>query len=201
MNAVNQTALPRRRRARRRNAALRDSESNILTGGSRDYKPEYLSSTVSAANNASASTTIALPIMRNFSSANGAKAQVIEVLKTFYEFTTTSGLIAAADTRLLAHLSTKNFDTTATTLADPTTFASCGLCGTLTTSGVSIYNNTITVDHTDGMGNGILIATDNVYLQLTNLATGVTGTVNIKVLYRIFAASVQEYVGIVQSQQ
>jgi hypothetical protein len=48
------------------------------------------------------------------------------------------------------------------------------------------------------MGNGILLATDNVYAQLTNVATGQTITAACKLFYRIYSASVTEYVGIVR---
>lgn len=190
----------RTRRNRRRNRRAGDSESQILTGGSRDYKPEYMTLTASAANNASATSTFPLPVMRNFSSSNGANAQVIEVLKVLVEFPEVYSQAAAfVDVRL--HLSTKNHGTTATTLADPDTFAACGLQSYFTTSGNAIIPSAQSFDFTDGMGNGILIATDNVYCQLTNTATGQTITCSLKILYRIYSASVTEYVGIVQSQQ
>jgi hypothetical protein len=196
---MNQITRPRAvRRPRRRNA--NPSESNILTGGSKDYKPEYMTITASAANNVSATTAFPLPVMRNFSSSNGAKAQVIEALKFIVELPQLYST-AAAYTDVRVHLSTKNHGTTATTLADPDTFVGLGKHSVFTTSGAATTDTTVSFDFTDGMGNGILLATDNVYAQLTNVATGQTITAACKLFYRIYSASVTEYVGIVQSQQ
>jgi hypothetical protein len=196
---MNQITRPRAvRRPRRRNANT--SESNILTGGSKDYKPEYMTITASAGTNASATTAFPLPVMRNFSSSNGAKAQVIEALKFIVELPQLYSTAAAySDVRV--HLSTKNHGTTATTLADPDTFVGLGKQSVFCTSGAVTTDTTVSFDFTDGMGNGILLATDNVYAQLTNVATGQTITAACKLFYRVYSASVTEYVGIVQSQQ
>jgi hypothetical protein len=196
---MNQITRPRAvRRPRRRNANT--SESNILTGGSKDYKPEYMTITASAGTNASVTTAFPLPVMRNFSSSNGAKAQVIEALKFIVELPQLYSTVAAySDVRV--HLSTKNHGTTATTLADPDTFVGLGKHSVFVTSGAATTDTTVSFDFTDGMGNGILLATDNVYAQLTNVATGQTITAACKLFYRIYSASVTEYVGIVQSQQ
>jgi len=65
-------------------------------------------------------------------------------------------------------------------------------------------------DLTDGAGHGILIATDNVYLSFDVLISSPSG-VSVSVLvgsylqcdliYRFKNVSLQEYIGIVQSQQ
>jgi len=185
-----------RRRARGRNG----SESNILTGGSRDYKPEYMTLAVSAGNNASASAAFAMPVLRNFSSGNGSRAQIVEAIKVIAEFPV-AALATGASSDLRFHLSTKNHGTVATTLADPDTFVSIGLGDVYGAAGNVVFPSQQVVDFTDGMGNGILIATDNIYAQLTNTATGQTISVSAKLIYRIYSASVTEYVGIVQSQQ
>nr|WRQ65533.1 hypothetical protein [Tolivirales sp.] len=196
MNTQPRLTTRRPRRAR----SARTNESNILTGGSRDYKPEYMTFSVTAANNASATTAIPLPVMRNFSSPSGAKAQVIEALKFLCEFPQAFAS-AAAYTDLRVHLSTKNHGTVATTLADPDTFAVVGAQSSYATNGAVALSDAISFDFTDGMGNGILLATDNIYAQLTNTATGQSITCSAKLFYRIYSASVTEYVGIVQSQQ
>ncbi len=196
MNPQPPSRAPRRRNRRPRQA----SESNILTGGSLDYKPEYMTLAVSAANNTSASSAFALPVLRNFSSGNGSRAQIVEVIKVLVEFPEIYAA-AAAYSDLRFHLSTKNHGTTATTLADPDTFLSVGLQSYFATSGNAIAQSHQSFDFTDGMGNGILIATDNIYAQLSNVATGQTISVSAKVIYRIYSASVTEYIGIVQSQQ
>lgn len=73
--------------------------------------------------------------------------------------------------------------------------------GTLPT-GVIEDENPQFHDLTDGAGHGILIATDALYLNIT--FTGAV-TVNfqtyLKLFYRLKAVGVEEYIGIVQSQQ
>lgn len=65
-------------------------------------------------------------------------------------------------------------------------------------------------DLTDGAGHGLLVATDNIWL--TCYATAATAdagenavlnvaTVNADLIYRFKEVSLQEYIGIVQSQQ
>jgi hypothetical protein len=198
MNA--NSMLPQSRARRNRRNRGQSSESNILTGGSRDYKPEYMTLTASAANNVSASTAYPLPVLRNFSSGNGSRAQIVEALKVIVEFPEIYAA-AAVYSDLRFHLSTKNHGTAATTLADPDTFVALGFQSYMLTSGNAISPSVLSFDFTDGMGNGILLATDNIYAQLSNVATGQTITVSAKLIYRIYSASVTEYVGIVQSQQ
>lgn len=197
---MNQLAPMSSRAPRRRRNRGQPSEGNILTGGSRDYKPEYMTITASAANNTSASSAFPLPVLRNFSSGNGSRAQIVEVIKVLVEFPNIFAS-AAAYSDLRFHLSTKNHGTTATTLADPDTFVSLGLESYFLTSGQAVIQSHQSFDFTDGMGNGILVATDNIYAQLSNVSTGQTVSVSAKLIYRIYSASVTEYVGIVQSQQ
>jgi hypothetical protein len=56
----------------------------------------------------------------------------------------------------------------------------------------------------DGDGNGVLVATDNLYITLiTNVATA-TGAINnalARILYRWKEVSLEEYIGIVQAQK
>lgn len=64
-------------------------------------------------------------------------------------------------------------------------------------------------DLTDGAGHGVLIATDNIFLnvQVTNAAfnnvtaDAISATFNCDILYRFKEVKLQEYIGIVQSQQ
>jgi len=65
-------------------------------------------------------------------------------------------------------------------------------------------------DLTDGAGHGILIATDQIFLtQQTSLACltasgtadSITGFVQADLIYRFKEVKLQEYIGIVQSQQ
>jgi hypothetical protein len=57
------------------------------------------------------------------------------------------------------------------------------------------------MDLTDGAGHGILIATDSIFIAVSE--TGYTGPNNIavKIMYRLVEVGLQEYIGLVQSQQ
>jgi len=56
-------------------------------------------------------------------------------------------------------------------------------------------------DLSDGAGHGTLIATDQIFFQIASSNTGAQNTAAVKVWYRWKNVSLQEYVGIVQSQQ
>ncbi len=68
-------------------------------------------------------------------------------------------------------------------------------------SGAFSHQMPIHIDTTDGAGNGILVATDSIFLVTanTNLTQDTTSTLKMK--YRLTNIGISEYVGIVQSQQ
>jgi len=53
----------------------------------------------------------------------------------------------------------------------------------------------------DSAGHGVLIATDNIYVQIKSQNTVSTNDVRLKIFYRWKNVGLQEYIGIVQSQQ
>ncbi|GAG62860.1 unnamed protein product, partial [marine sediment metagenome] len=56
-------------------------------------------------------------------------------------------------------------------------------------------------DCTDDIGHGILVASDYIYVQGDTTGYGVGAEFNFKILYRFKNVRLQEYIGIVQSQQ
>lgn len=190
----------RRPRRRARNNALSVSRglSNELTGGTNDVKPQYLTCyfAQSAADTATTFTQ-AMPVLRNFSGTGNNRAQLVEVLKVYMSPSNQ----AEVDSDNLLLLSTKNFGTTAQTPGDPSVFAFYKSNVRLTTSGQILTTWPFVYDCTDGNGNGLLIATDNIYIQASSTNTGLAQIWFVKIIYRIYAATVTEYVGIVQSQQ
>lgn len=65
------------------------------------------------------------------------------------------------------------------------------------------YNQDVfqVIDLTDGDGHGILVATDNIYFQVTSNGFAGAQEQSAKLLYRFKEVSLVEYIGIVQSQQ
>lgn len=195
MNSNNMNNPPQGRR--RRNRRGRGRPGDTLTGGTRDVKPQMLSFVATQSGNDTTTTvTQALPVLRNFQPSPG-RAQLVEILKV-------SAILPSpteVDNNINIALSTKNFGTTAVTPQDPSVFAFIRRAVALTTSGQIYADLVACLDLTDGNGNGILVATDNIYCQIVSSSTGSTNATAIKILYRISGASVEEYVGIVQSQQ
>ncbi|KKL16013.1 hypothetical protein LCGC14_2499860, partial [marine sediment metagenome] len=71
----------------------------------------------------------------------------------------------------------------------------------LETSGSSIDTFPIRINLTDDNGNGHLIATDQLSIVYADVAGSVVSSCVAKVGYRLVNVGIQEYVGIVQSQQ
>ena len=179
-----------------------------VTGGTGDIKPQILTLDSGTAGAVSdyVVNQVALPVPR-FGSLK-TKATIFEILTvswypniedfadtsaTNWCFLTTSTTRADADTATLA--------SAALDVTDPRTFAFVIRQNNLTTSGavVSIMPNVI--DLTDMNGNGILIATDKLFVVGANLNGTTAGSFVAKVKYRLVNVGITEYVGIVQSQQ
>jgi len=130
----------------------------------------------------------------------------MEVLKFFWQHTALPASASATETldSINCFLSTSSFGTTATSVAEPRVFAffSDTQRSAFTAAGTYMSQMATTgmQDLTDGDGHGILIATDNIFAQVTSTATGNANAVNIKLLYRWKNVSLSEYIGIVQSQ-
>lgn len=177
---------------------------DTLTGGSKDVNPQWmtLSATQTAADTFTQVQT-QIPIQRL---QNAGRAQVMEVLKII--FMSGAFPVAGAAQNIMeyqAALTTKTF-AAAVTWAEPTCFAIYNKSRTasFTAAGTGMEGfefEPYTVDMTDGAGHGILIASDNIFLQVSSAATGQVNASQIKIIYRWKDVSIQEYVGIVQSQQ
>lgn len=188
------------------NILMKRARSDTLTGGTKDVSPQYLSF-AAAQSGADTVTTVSQAIPRQFLGQGARMVQVMEVLKVYFQFPTTGTLASATEIteNVNCFLSTTSFGTTQTTLAEPRVFAGQRLQknGAFTAAGsYGVSEELVKVwDATDGAGHGVIVATDNIYAQVGSSATGATNTVNIKVLYRWKNVPIEEFVGIVQSQQ
>jgi hypothetical protein len=57
------------------------------------------------------------------------------------------------------------------------------------------------MDLTDGAGHGILIATDSIFIAVSEVGYTGPNTIGVKIMYRLVEVGLQEYIGLVQSQQ
>lgn len=168
---------------------------NTLTGGSGDVNPQFMHLTaVQSGNDATTTTAFPIPIQRL---QNSSRAQVMEILKIFW-FAADG---AEVDSNILAILSTSSLGTTTGNYGNPRVIDVLSDQRYLTTSGTFNVQLPIIHDFTDGAGHGMLVGTDNLYIQVASASTGATNTVYCKILYRWKDVSTAEYVGIVQSQQ
>lgn len=180
-----------------------------VTGGTGDIKPAILTL---ATQNASAvaqyiSSQFAFPVPR-FGTAKD-KATITELLWIHY-YLGFGDLADIANTHA-AFLSTNpNLRTDGTTctsatlqedLLDPTVFGFAMDNVTVTTSGAMQHLAPLVVDLTDRNGNGILIATDRITLYYGDIGGTNVSRAIAKIAYRIVDVGLEEYVGILASQQ
>lgn len=175
-----------------------------LTGGTGDVNPQFMQLTIAeGAADAYAQGTFPVPIQRI--QMGGNRAQVMEVLKVWFQSTDTvpsqAGLTASA---INLQLTTKSQSATVN-ISEPSCFAlqQKSQVSAFTAGGTVVANMTVDpfqIDLTDGQGHGVLIATDNIYFAIDSDNTGAVQTAYAKILYRWKDVSQTEYVGIVQSQ-
>lgn len=175
----------------------RKGGNGSLTGGTGDVNPQFLTfSAIQSGADATTTTQVAVPIQRLPSSG---RSQVMEVLKVSYSDNT----IVETDNSVRAYLTTRSFGTTEvpSQYGEATVFDAWFRLYGITTSGLSIQSEPITHDLTDGVGHGILVATDFIFAQIASTGTGAAQTVRIKIMYRWKNVGLAEYIGLVQSQQ
>lgn len=184
---------------------MKRGRGGTLTGGTGDVSPQWMSfSATQSAADTTTTVTQAIPVQRMPTSG---KAQVMEVLRVVFEHTAFPAVASATEAldAITAYLSTASFGTTNTTWAEPRVFAGMAKYdrGAFTAAGTYAFvdNRHASMDLTDTAGHGVLIATDNIFLQVQSSGTGAANVVACKVLYRWKHVALQEYIGIVQSQQ
>jgi len=218
-------------------------KGDTLTGGTKDVNPQLYRLTVatiapagapftSAAPVPSVTATFPLPINRLQQKAG--KAIVVEILQARWDPIITSVFepgMPAQQAFVTSTLSTAPQDNALSALAttidyidavrfiQPSQELAIGLPPVpfalpMVISGYNNFTHPVYHDLTDGAGHGVLVATDNIYLNisagLTDLdVAGFTSNVpkssafsaQCDLLYRFKEVTLQEYIGIVQSQQ
>lgn len=177
-----------------------------LTGGTRDLKPQQLviKYAQASATGKYVVTSVQTPISRL-----GQSYIVMEILKVFMTNPATNdggdvannGQIAVCTNNI--GRATDDTATGASFLVDQQnagTIAFNFLTSTTNTSGNTTVNQPVCWDMTDGAGNGFLVATDKLFLVSGQSgATTLTGG-TVRILYRFYRASAEEFIGIVNSQ-
>ena len=189
--------------------AKRAAVGDQLTGGTRDVNPQYMSGTItlSAANTAT-EITLGTPIVR-VGPQTGGSAIIMELIKLWVDMPPVDQDNAAATARVKRFsISTTSSGGTAAvvTLDNPRGLAYLGiqLRNAFTAAGTGMLSNALEPqcwDFTDGAGHGILVATDNLFIQADSQGEAAADVFRWKLSYRFKKVSLIEYIGIVQSQQ
>lgn len=177
-----------------------------IGGGTGDINPQWFNLGPTTMTAAFTNASVTLPRERL---PYGNKSQVMEVLKVEYSLAPAHvfNVTAGTDSSSRVYVTTSSFGT-----AEPTAAAQSGKVISKWTvhlpsegtglSSMIIYDPYIE-DLTDGAGNGILVATDTIFVG--NIQTAATSPINtvamVRLLYRWKNVGLAEYIGIVQSQQ
>lgn len=175
-----------------------------ITGGTGDVKPQILTITGDTiATDDYGVTQFQLPVPRFGTSK--AKSTITEMLWIDYYFL---GNVADTSFHYWAFLAPSTARTDAETadqttlvvdIANPSNFGFRFYNQVLTTSGVTCHNMPLRYDFTDQNGNGLLWAGDRCVLVGANISG--PSAIIAKLCYRMVDVGLEEYIGIVQSQQ
>jgi hypothetical protein len=183
----------------------RGRSSNELTGGTLDVSPQWLTFgpfTLSAANTYT-EEQVGIPVVRI--PTRKGKAIVMEVLQCHFDMPEwdTNGAAGGTLASCSSQLSTSAG--TAIRPGDPKVFAYAKVNWRAAFTAAGTYIDSTTspqvVNTNDGAGHGILVATDNIFLGCSSLAFVAAATFQCRILYRFKEVSLEEYIGIVTSQQ
>ena len=180
-----------------------------LGGGTGDVKPQYFTMKSGAMISDTYDVTqFSLPVPR-FGTMK-TKATVFEILSLDWYLAIDAALDGSHVTMALLTTSTNRLDTQPAILqsitqdvAEPRSIGAALQVNVSNApaSGALSNNMPIHIDTTDGAGNGVLVATDSIFLVTANVDNGVGSETVVKMKYRLTNIGISEYVGIVQSQQ
>lgn len=178
---------------------------DTLTGGTMDVSPQLLNCgplTLSAANTF---TELAVILPTNRFQLRKGRSIVIEVLKVYFELAEWDFISAAGGTRAFSRVELSTKSLTAFSVDSQNVFAyaiknwkgAFSATGSFEDQGVDPH----VFDLTDGAGHGFLVATDTIFMGADSGAFFQPGSYHAKILYRFKEVGLEEYIGIVQSQQ
>lgn len=189
-------------------AKRRRTTGGSVTGGTGDVKPQIytISTGVAPDTDDYIVNQVTLPVPRIGQMQK--KAMVFELLRVdWYIGVRDLGDSSSTKAGFLSFTELRDTGDTATAaslendLLDPSVFAAAILQKGLTTSGATVTRFPISINTTDANGNGILIATDRIFINGADIGGTTAANYVAKLYYRMVNVGITEYVGIVQSQQ
>lgn len=176
-----------------------------LTGGSQDVSPQWftLPTLTQGAANAFKEISIPLPVQRI--ALPSKKSLVMEVLKVQFFPGELDSNPSAPGNVSSANMQLGTISQTGVIAGLPQNIAIAYrfFRGAFTAAGSYMVTDDtpLVVDCTDGAGHGVLVATDNLFLDFTTANYTNPATLDCKILFRWKLVTLEEYIGIVQSQQ
>lgn len=195
-------------RGKRRRTGGSHTVAHMLHGGTGDLKPQFMtiSTNLASAPDKYTQVKVALPI--SHFGTQQARTTVFEILRIDWYLNITDldgglntdvGFLSTTSIRSTDLACTR--DTITEDVANSLVVAPALSHAKINTSGVVHKTQPIVVDTSDAAGNGILVATDVLYITHGNVEGTQAGRVTAKILYRLSAVGITEYVGILQAQQ
>lgn len=177
-----------------------------LTGGTGDVKPQILTVGVPGAVGINDYSVVEFPVPRIIMGSVDS-ATIMEILTVWFY----NGIIDMLDSNVTTNMflsttlvrtqdETCNLASMAADMVNATTLAIVFQHKGTTVSGSHVINQPMMVDLTDKNGNGVLVATDKLFVTSGVTANTLITTAVVKILYRMVNVGITEYVGIVQSQ-
>lgn len=180
---------------------MKRGRGDTLTGGSRDVNPQtMLVQAIQLGPDVTNGQALALPIPR-LPIAKG-RSLVIELLRVKFiklnpqNPAVTYSWYVSLTTNGTTPTSILNAQTDPKTLADWLQYNVA-----ITAAGVQLVEGIKDINLTDDAGHGILVATDQIFLYILSVTTAITNGICARLEYRFKDVSLEEYIGIVQSQQ
>lgn len=178
-----------------------------LTGGTGDVNPQLFKGRLATTTaNQPISLAFINPVSKGIFAKTGL-ATVMEILKIWVKmgpYEAHADVAEVTHTRRLA-IGTKDHGITQIYMDEPDLilYHEDNYYGAFTAGGTygAFTPSVFEYDFTDNAGHGILVASDYIYVQSDTDNFDATTTHMFSILYRFKNVSIQEYVGIVQSQQ
>ncbi len=188
---------------------MRRGRGDTLTGGSNDVSPQWftLSNLTLSAANTLTELAVQLPIQR-LGSTGGKKSLIMEILKVHFvipewDSNPSAGGNAGTAAVQIGTISQTLGGAVAANVPTNIAYANRTWRGAFTATGsyAAVSDGVLQMDITDGAGHGVLVATDQIFMDATTVAYANPAVFQCRFLYRWKAVTLEEYIGIVQSQQ
>lgn len=185
---------------------MKRGRGDTLTGGTGDVNPQYLVLPEIPLANVDTFTQAQITLPTSQLPVQRGKAIVMEVLKVYFEVPTYGSSPPQPDTNLTAMAQLSTSPQGSINSSNPSVFAfikrkSKTQTGTTDSSYFQTWVEPTCIDYSDGAGHGILIATNSIYFGATTSNFTASVTFAGRILYRWKIVALEEYLGMVQSQQ